>query len=131
MQKINSEQLVNGLMKYLNTEIIPHVSDTFTKLLLKTLVISSQANATAYTKTVDSMVNGPFIAELLKVEDGLFEVESFIDALRQAVNECGELVVKIPPVKFISPEEKTLRFNSEDISKLKQYLTNETSEVQA
>lgn len=131
MQKINSEQLVNGLMKYLNAEIIPHVSDTFTKLLLKTLVISSQANAPAYTKTVDSMVSGPFISELLKVENGLLDVEGFIDALRQAVNEVGELVVKIPPVKLISPEEKTLRFNAEDISKLKQYLTDETSEVPA
>lgn len=131
MQKINSEQLVNGLMKYLNAEIIPHVSDTFTKLLLKTLVISSQANAPAYTKTVDSMVSNPFIAELLKVEDGLLDIEGFIDALRQAVNEVGELAVKIPPIKFISPEEKTLRFNSEDISKLKQYLTDETSEVPA
>lgn len=131
MQKINSEQLVNGLMKYLNAEIIPHVSDTFTKLLLKTLVISSQANAPAYTKTVDSMVSGPFISDLLKVEDGLLDIEGFIDALRQAVNEVGELVVKIPPVKLISPEEKTLRFNAEDISKLKQYLTNETSEVPA
>ena len=131
MQKINSEQLVNGLMKYLNAEIIPHVSDTFTKLLLKTLVISSQANAPAYTKTVDSMVSGPFISELLKVEDGLLDVEGFIDALRQAVNEVGELVVKLPPVKLISPEEKTLRFNAEDISKLKQYLTDETSEVPA
>lgn len=131
MQKINSEQLVNGLMKYLNAEIIPHVSDTFTKLLLKTLVISSQANAPAYTKTVDSMVSGPFISELLKVDNGLLDVEGFIDALRQAVNEVGELVVKIPPVKLISPEEKTLRFNAEDISKLKQYLTDETSEVPA
>lgn len=131
MQKINSEQLVNGLMKYLNAEIIPHVSDTFTKLLLKTLVISSQANAPAYTKTVDSMVSRPFISELLKVENGLLDVEGFIDALRQAVNEVGELVVKIPPVKLISPEEKTLRFNAEDISKLKQYLTDETSEVPA
>lgn len=131
MQKINSEQLVNGLMKYLNAEIIPHVSDTFTKLLLKTLVISSQANAPAYTKTVDCMVSGPFISELLKVENGLLDVEGFIDALRQAVNEVGELVVKIPPVKLISPEEKTLRFNAEDISKLKQYLTDETSEVPA
>ena len=131
MQKINSEQLVNGLMKYLNAEIIPHVSDTFTKLLLKTLVISSQANAPAYTKTVDNMVSGPFISELMKVENGLLDVEGFIDALRQAVNEVGELVVKIPPVKLISPEEKTLRFNAEDISKLKQYLTDETSEVPA
>ena len=59
------------------------------------------------------------------MEDGVFEVESIIDAARQAVNECGELTVKIPPVRFISPEEKVLSFGAGDISKLKQYLTNE------
>ena len=55
--------------------------------------------------------------------DGLFDIESLIDALRQAINEYGELVVKIPPIRFVSPEEKILRFKASDISTLKQYIT--------
>lgn len=124
MQKIKSEQLVTGIIKYLNVEIIPCIEDKFTKLLLRTMTISAEANLDSYTKLVDEFVRKPFISDLLKTEKDVFEIESLIDAVRQAVNECGELVIKIPPVKFISPEEKTLSFNNADISKLKQYLTD-------
>ena len=124
MQKIKSEQLVTGVIKYLNVEIIPCIEDKFTKLLLRTMTISVESNLDSYTKLVDEFVRKPFISDLLKTEKDVFEIESLIDAVRQAVNECGELVIKIPPVKFISPEEKTLSFNNADISKLKQYLTD-------
>lgn len=129
MDKINAPQLVYGVMKYLGSEIIPCVEDTFTKLALKTLAITAENNAPAYVKAIDSFVEKPFVADLLRAESGSFEIESIIDALRQAVNECGELTVKIPAVKFFSPQEKTLRFTASDISSLKQYLTNAIAEV--
>lgn len=129
MDKINSEQLISGVIKYLATEIIPCVEDTFTKLALKTFTITTEKNAPAYIKAIDSLIDKPFVSDLLKADNGCFEVEELIDAVRQAVNECGELTVKIPPVRFISPQEKTLSFNAADISKLKQYLTDAISEV--
>ena len=125
MQKIKSEQLIKGVIKYLNTEILPCIEDSFTKLVLRTFTITAESNSSAYIKSLESLLKTPFVAEFLKVENDTFEIESLVDAIRQAVNECGELVVKIPPIKFISPEEKTLSFNAADISKLKQYLTNE------
>lgn len=129
MDKINSEQFISGVIKYLATEIIPCIEDTFTKLMLKTFTIATEKNTPAYIKAIDSLIEKPFVSDFLKADDGCFEVEELIDAVRQAVNECGELTVKIPPVRFISPEEKTLSFNAADISKLKQYLTNAISEV--
>ena len=129
MDKINATQLVYGMMKYLGAEIIPCVEDTFTKLVLKTLAVTAENNAPAYAKAVDGFIAKPFISDILKAESGSFEIESIIDALRQAVNECGELTVKSPAVKFLSPQEKTLRFTASDISSLKQYLTNAIAEV--
>lgn len=125
MKKINSEQIIKGFIKYLNTEIIPCIDDTFTKLLLRTFTITAESNSKAYEKAISSFVKSGFVADMLHTENDVFEIEMLIDALRQAVNECGELVVKIPPIKFVSPEEKTLSFNAADISKLKQYFTNE------
>ena len=127
MEKINAEQLLSGFIKYLSAEVIPCVEDTFTKLALKTFAITTTNSAPAYIKVLEEMISRPFAADLLKVEDGCFDVESIIDAIRQAVNECGEITIKIPPVKFISPQEKTLRFSANDISSLKQYLTNAVS----
>lgn len=125
MKKINAEQLLRGFIKYLNTEIIPCIDDTFTKLLLRTFTITADSNSKAYEKMISDFSKSGFIADMLHTENDTFEIEMLIDALRQAVNECGELVVKIPPIKFVSPEEKTLSFNAADISKLKQYFTNE------
>lgn len=125
MKKINAEQLLRGFIKYLNTEIIPCIDDTFTKLLLRTFTITADSNSKAYEKMISDFSKSGFIADMLHAENDTFEIEMLIDALRQAVNECGELVLKIPPIKFVSPEEKTLSFNAADISKLKQYFTNE------
>ena len=126
MNKINSEQLVKGVMSYLNTEIIPCIEDPFTKIVLKTMTITAESKMSAYKKVVDDLLTNPFVKELVEVDNtGTFEIETLIDSLRKAVNECGELTIKVPPVPLISPEEKVLGFNSTDISKLKQYLTNE------
>lgn len=125
MKKINAEQLLRGFIKYLNIEIIPCIDDTFTKLLLRTFTITTESNADVYVKAITDFAKTEFISDILHAENDTFEIEMLIDALRQAVNECGELVVKIPPIKFVSPEEKTLSFNAADISKLKQYFTNE------
>lgn len=126
MNKITSEQLVKGIMSYLNTEIIPCIEDPFTKIVLKTMTITAESKMPAYKKVVDDLLTNPFVKELVEVDNtGTFEVETLIDSLRKAVNECGELTIKVPPVPLISPEEKVLGFNSTDISKLKQYLTNE------
>ena len=129
MEKITSKQLISGVVKYLTAEIIPCVDDTFTKLALKTLAITAETRTPAYIKAVDNLLQNPLISDIVAAQDGVFEVESIIDAVRQAVDECGELTIKIPPVRFISPEEKTLTFKASDISSLKQYLTNATSEV--
>lgn len=129
MDKINSKQLIHGFIQYLSVEIIPCVEDTFTKLALRTFTITTEKNAPAYIKAVDSMIGKPFVSDLLKADEGLFDVEDIIDSVRQAVNECGELTIKIPPVRFLSPQEKVLSFKASDISNLKQYLTNAISEV--
>ena len=127
MNKINAEQLVNGALNYLNTEIIPCIDDTFTKLAIKTFILTTENKIGAYKNLINNFIQDPFIHDFLQVDDkGMFEIETVIDSLRKAVNECGELTVRIPPVRFISPEEKILNFNSTDISKLKQYLTTET-----
>lgn len=127
MNKVTSEQLMKGIFSYLNTEIIPCVEDKFSKLILKTLVISAETKMEAYKSLIDELLKNPFAKDFLEVDDkGTFEIETLIDSMRKAVNECGEITIKIPPVKFLSPEEKVLSFNSSDITKLKQYLTFET-----
>lgn len=126
MKKINPEQMIIGFTKYLNQEVLPCVQDTFTKIAIRMFAVSTELKAGTFKNFVDDIRKNQFVSEFFEVdENGCFDIEFFIDTLREAIDDCGELVVKIPPIKFVSPEEKVLRFKSEDISKLKQYLTNE------
>ena len=126
MNKINTEQLILGFLNYLNKDIIPCIEDTFTKVAIRMFTITTETKMEVYKKTLEEGLKNPFVSEFLQAdENGCFDIEFLIDALRKAINDCGELTIKIPPVKFISPEEKVLGFNAADISKLKQYLTNE------
>lgn len=128
MNRIKSETLVDGIMEFINSSVIPSVDDTFLKIAMKTAIITAAANKDAYVKMAEGYFNTDFFSTLLKRDsEGYFEVESLIDAIRQAMNECGELKITFPAIKFLSPTEKVLIFKANDITALKQYITNAAS----
>lgn len=55
-------------------------------------------------------------------ENGMYDIELFESVICRTMDEYGEFVVTIPAIKFLSPEQKELRFNSDDIRKLKNYI---------
>lgn len=130
MNRIKSETLVDGIMEFINSNVIPSVDDTFLKIAMKTAIITAAANKDAYVKMAEGYLNTDFFSALLKRDsEGYFEIESLIDAIRQAMNECGELKITFPAIKFLSPTEKVLIFKANDITALKQYITNAASKT--
>lgn len=130
MNRIKSETLVDGIMEFINSNVIPSIDDTFLKIAMKTAIITADANKDAYVKMVDGYLDTDFFSTLLKLDTGgYFEVEGLIDAIRQAMNECGELKITFPAIKFLSPAEKILIFKANDITALKQYITNAASKT--
>lgn len=130
MNRIKSETLVDGIMEFINSNVIPSIDDTFLKIAMKTAIITAAANKEAYVKMTEGYLNTDFFSALLKRDsEGYFEVESLIDAIRQAMNECGELKITFPAIKFLSPTEKVLIFKANDITALKQYITNAASKT--
>jgi hypothetical protein len=130
MNRIKSETLVDGIMEFINSNVIPSIDDTFLKIAMKTAIITAAANKDAYVKMAEGYLNTDFFSALLKRDsEGYFEVENLIDAIRQAMNECGELKITFPAIKFLSPTEKVLIFKANDITALKQYITNAASKT--
>lgn len=128
MNRIKAETLVDGIMEFINSNVIPSIDDTFLKIAMKTAIITAAANKDAYVKMAEGCLDTDFFSTLLKRDsEGYFEVESLIDAIRQAMNECGELKITFPAIKFLSPTEKVLIFKANDITALKQYITNAAS----
>lgn len=117
-------------MEFINSNVIPSVDDAFLKIAMKTAIITAANSKHTYIELVNSYVHNELFSSLLKLdENGYFEIESFIDAVRQAMNDCGELKITFPAIKFLSPTEKVLIFKANDITALKQYITNAASKT--
>ena len=130
MNRIKSDTLLKGIMSYVNDCMIPSIDDTFMKIALKTVVITSATKIDAYKQILDSCLDTDFGRSFFNVDtDGYFEIESITDAIRQAMNECGELKITFPAIKFLSPTEKILIFKANDITALKQYITTAASKT--
>lgn len=130
MNRIKAETLVDGVMGFVNETVVPTVDDTFLKIAMKTAIITAANNKEAYIKIVKSYLDTEFFSSLLMLdENGYFEIESLMDAIRQAMNDCGELKITFPAIKFLSPQEKILIFKANDITALKQYITNAAAKL--
>lgn len=124
MKKINVKVLIVGIGEYINTYVIPNIEDNFLKIALKTYVVSSTLKSDSYEKAIKQYLKNSFLAELFDIEDDYFDIEFLIDSLQSAIKECGDLKITFPAIRFVSPEEKTIYFKSNDIMDFKQVLTD-------
>ena len=70
----------------------------------------------------DPLLNNPMIATIMNVKDGYYDLDMFDKALNQSMTQFGELELTIPGIPFLSPKEKVLKFNQNDIAQLKSYI---------
>ena len=112
----SKNQIVNGLIKYVELEVISKVEDKALQIVLGIGIIALKRNQ----DLIDSVLKNPFISYLVKeTEDGKYDLDEVFSIIDETLKTYGKLPVTIPAIKFISPNEKTLKFSTEDIAKLK------------
>lgn len=116
---VTKQQIVNGLVRYAKNEIIEKISDKPLKIIIATAVSMAEAKP----EIVNSIFENPIISSILDEKDGMYNLDTIGSALENAMREYGDFPINIPAIKFISPAEKQLTFNIEDINKLKQYVS--------
>ena len=53
----------------------------------------------------------------------MYNVDALKKALVETINTYGDFRLKIPGIKFLSPEEKELTFSAQDINVIYDYMT--------
>ena len=115
----SKNQIVNGLIKYVELEVISKVEDKALQIVLGIGITALRRNQ----DLIDAVLKNPFINYLVKEsEDGKYDLDEVFDIIDETLKTYGKLPVTIPAIKFISPTEKTLKFSTEDISKLKKFM---------
>lgn len=119
---ITKEQLVNGVAKFIATELIPQVGDRNTKFVLAMAKDSLKENG----DLAEDFLHSPMVSSLIKEEDGEYDVSHLFSILKSVLTEYNSFPVTIPKIPLFSPTEKVLKITAEDVDKLMKYIVPET-----
>ena len=122
---ISKKQLINGVVKFIETELIPQIGDRNTKFVLSMAKDSLRED----NDLADSFLHSPMVSTLVKEEDGEYDVSHFSTILKNVLSEYQSFPVTIPKIPLFSPTEKVLKITAEDVDKLMKYITPNESGV--
>lgn len=119
---ISKKNLVHGVVKFIENDLIPLIGDRNTKFVLAMAKDSLKEN----NDLVDDFLHSPMVASLVKEEDGMYDITHFSSILKGVLADSQSFPITIPKIPLFSPTEKVLKITAEDVDKLMKYMTPET-----
>ena len=114
--RVTKQQIINGIVSFIESEVIPQVDDRSTKIIASVAIKSIQAN----TRLQDMVFANPVIkAFLVENESETYEIDELFRVLTESIDQYGSFPIEIPPIPLISPSVKTLSFDESDIAEIK------------
>ena len=120
--RVTRNQIVNGLVAYIQQEIMPKMDDDRAlKILFSVAVNAIKAN----DKLIDKYLSNDIVRTLIDDDgSGNYDVERLMDWIRTSVEEYGAFPVIVPPIPLVSPREITLRLGPSDIIAIQRQIEN-------
>lgn len=115
---VTKKQLVNGVVKFIENDLMNDVGDRHMKFVLAMAKDSLKENA----DLVDSFLKTPMVATLVSETDGEYDLSHFSSILKGVLSDYDSYPVTLPKIPLFSPVEKTLKISAEDIDKLMKYV---------
>ena len=119
---ISKEKLVNGIAKFIESDLIPQIGDRNTKFVLAMAKDSLKEDE----DILDAFFESPMVSSLVMEQDDMYDIGHLSSILKNVLSEYQSFPVTIPKIPLFSPTEKVLKITAEDIDKLMKYIqTNE------
>jgi len=120
--RVTRNQIVNGLVAYIQQEIMPKMDDDRAlKILFSVAVNAIKAN----DKLIDKYLSNDIVRALIDDDgSGNYDIERLMDWIRTSVEEYGAFPVIVPPIPLVSPREITLRLGPSDIIAIQRQIEN-------
>lgn len=110
--KYSTDQVINGLIAYADSEIMGKLPTTGQWVMGTALGLASNKVGSAL-----DVLKGNTIVQMLGIidEDGMVDVDALTDAMKKSADKYGKITVDIPLVGRLS-------FSSTDVENLKRYI---------
>ncbi len=115
---ISKKQLVNGITRFIESDLIPQIGDRNTKFVLAMAKDSLKENS----DLADTFLESPLVKTLVSEQDGEYDVSHLSSILKSVLSEYQSFSVTIPKIPLFSPTEKVLKITADDIDKLMKYI---------
>lgn len=115
--EVTRAQVANGVAKFIKNEMIPNVDENIMRVILGIAAGVVETNV----EFVDKLLDGTMLSALIKTENG-YNMELLKRHAIPAIEQYGAITITVPPIKFISPTEKIMQFNGEDVKKIVDYI---------
>lgn len=103
------EKMVKGIAAYIRDYVIPQVMDSGLKVVLSMLLYSLNED-TVYKATESILLSG-----MLREDEDRYDLNYFTDCMKAIIKAYGSILIRIPEVPLIMPDEKTLLLCDSDI----------------
>ena len=113
--EVTKAQLISGLTRFVRTEVLNKITDRPFKMMISAGLTALELRP----EIADAYLENP----MLKSKNGMYDVDFISEIAMRTTDDYGDFPLVIPGIPLVSPEEKVLRFTSEDIRKLKDYIT--------
>lgn len=113
MMEVTKEQIANGVAKFIQEDMIPHISDSGMQLILGVTAGAVETRP----NILDKLLSNEMLEAVAKSGNN-YDLSLIKNVAATAIEKYGKLSITIPGIKFISPGEKVLQFGSEDVRRL-------------
>lgn len=109
---VNKECFMNGILKYIDQEVIPELPTTG-KWGIGTMVLLASDQ---YSHLLEELMTNSIIKSIGIIDsDGNIDIERLSNALKKSADKYGKMTLSIPVVG-------NLTFTANDVEKLKHYI---------
>lgn len=113
---ISKGQLVGGIVRFIDLDVVPAVEDK----ALKTIIIAATVLMQQSEDTVNRLLDNSVAKFLLHECDSGYDIAPTFTAFKTALADGGSFPITISPIPLILRTEKTLTFTKRDIDILEQ-----------
>lgn len=114
----SKEQIAQGIVKYVRSDVLPSIQDKAFRTVLSAGTYLIEADPSM----IDRIMEHPIVALMIPKAGSGYDIAKAEQALRRALEDNGGIDIVIPGVKWISPDEKVLKFTASDITALRNYI---------
>lgn len=115
--KVTKQQIVDGICKFAENEVMPYIDVKIVKQILGAGIIALKMEPAIINKAM----NNSLISAALKEEEGLYDLDFAEQIICETIKLYGPLEFVPPIPKFLlgGNENKTLKFSENDVKNLK------------